>query len=60
MNDKTVDIPRTFHQAYSQLKGFHLLLLIVAFGISHTTFESTWWLDETHAHLAPADEKPIP
>lgn len=35
MNDKTVDIFRTFHQAHLQLKGF-CLLLIVAFGASPT------------------------
>jgi hypothetical protein len=36
VNDKTIDIPRTYHQAQTQLKGFWLLLL-VAFGSGHTT-----------------------
>jgi hypothetical protein len=36
VNDKTIDIPRTYHQAQTQLKGFRLLLL-VAFGGTHTT-----------------------
>jgi hypothetical protein len=36
VNNKTIDIPRTYHQAQTQLKGFRLLLL-VAFGSTHTT-----------------------
>jgi hypothetical protein len=36
VNDKTIDLPKTYHHAHTQLKGFRLLLL-VAFGAGHTT-----------------------
>jgi hypothetical protein len=36
LNNKTVDILRTDHQAHLQLKGFRMLV-IVAFGVNHTS-----------------------
>jgi hypothetical protein len=51
INDKTVDLPRTFHQAITQLKGFRLLLL-VAFGPGHVaTLALERFLEELQAHM---------
>jgi hypothetical protein len=51
INDKTVDIPKTFHQAQTQLKGFRLLL-IVAFGPGHTTTAALGrFIDAMSSHM---------
>jgi hypothetical protein len=51
INDKTVDLPHTFHQAITQLEGFRLLL-IVAFRPGHlATLALERFLKEMQAHM---------